>query len=197
MQTSPKVPRTYRMTWEDMPHCVLTPYLPHLHGIDILLDIWSIAASHGQHIQAFGPVAATPQGFVTTYMHSADMLIIHHVGAPLPRTNIFALAWVDDAFFPARARAHGFVLPVARHGVFVKHMAGMVLSHLFDLRGFHLLYEIIPVTYKPSLRLAKACGFERRTVLEKGAMDPTGPVDGVVMVLTRERWLKGGTPCRG
>jgi hypothetical protein len=197
MQTSQRLPRKYRMTWANMPHCELTPYLPHVHGIDVLLSIWEIAARHNQHIQAFGPVAASPQGFVTNYVQSADILFIHRAGTTIPLADIFAMAWVDDAFYPARARVHGFVLPVARHGVLVKHMAIMVLSHLFDLRGFHLIYEIIPATYKPSMRLAKACGFERRTILENGAMDPTGPVDGVVMVLTRERWQKGGTPCRG
>jgi hypothetical protein len=189
--------RRPRVHLEDQPCAALTPYLPTIHGVDVLLECWSIAASGGEQIQAFGPVAASPQGFVTNYVQHADIMVLHRACRPMHAGDLLALAWLDDAFWPARARVHAFVVPWYRQGALVMNMARMVLSHLFDLRGFHLIYEIIPVTYRPSLRLAKACGFERRTILEHGAMDPTGPVDGVLMALTRERWLKGGTPCRG
>ena len=175
---------------------ILTPYLPYTHGVDILLSVWTQAAILGEQIQIFGPVAASPQGFVANYVQQADMLLLHIQDMPYDK-GLIALVWADDIFYPARARLHVYVLPKHRPCRFIRTMAWMVLSHFFDLRGFHLLYEIIPVTYTQSVRLANALGFEQRTILEHGAMDPTGAVDGIVMVLRRERWVKRRHTCRG
>jgi hypothetical protein len=167
----------------------LIPFVPKTgEDLDVLIRIWALASSIGEHHRVFGDSALSPSGFVACYTQNADLMVIVQQGASWRQGDgLYALVWLDDITGPS-ARLNYFVLPSARTGRLVHAMLELLLHYLFEVRHLEVLIGRTPATMPLALRMIRQAGFAQTWVCPHGVKDGHTVTDAVYSMLTREMW---------
>ena len=181
--------------WEPRAHpheqlqFAVQPYIPAVHGLDLLLHLWDAMPSRQERIEAFGPIGSSPTAFVSSYATTAEILIAHEWESDWRHgEGVLGLSWYDDILESTRARIHFYVFPPYRHSLLTKRVASVVLAYLFGTRGFDMLYGLTPVENRLALRFIHRIGFEPVGRLTNAVKDHGAPSDAIISQLTRDRW---------
>jgi hypothetical protein len=162
------------------------------HGLDWLLYWWSTAYTLGEHLDILGSVAATPLQFLKAYA-GCDLMVMHEQDSAWQQWHgVTAVVWSSDVVPLARYRLDYWIAPAFRHPRMSMQIAHGVLHHLFEVRQFHLVWGLTPITNRLALRIVLRLGCTMRQRWPGGTIDPrTGrPMDAMMTLLPREVWRR-------